>query len=631
MGRSRIRSGCVRAGTISLLVLGIHIALAHVAWAGQASYSPYAGEEFPRTVFWGDTHVHSSWSVDAGNSGNIRVTPDEAYRFARGEEIIAHNGMPVRLRRPLDFFLLSDHAEYLGVMPRLDAGDPLARSTEAGERWYKLRKQKKYLEIFREFGYSMLDNRDIIQNDALKKSVWQEVIANAERYNAPGVFTTFIGFEWTAIPDGNNRHRNVLFRDGAEEARQVVPYSSFDSLDPEDLWAYLSEYEEKTGGRALAIPHNSNVSGGQMFAVETVGGKPLDRDYAVRRMQYEPIIEVTQYKGDSETHPILSPDDEFADYETWDKANLGGRPMHPSQLPHAYARSALKLGLDLDARLGVNPFKFGMIGSTDSHTGMAAGEEDNFWGKFSNAEARADRWKKPFFPDMGDRSGSVQYYEWQMAASGYAAVWAHENTRAAIFDAMQRKETYATTGPRIVVRMFGGWNFEVGDEHTPDLAAKGYAEGVPMGGDLTSASKGQVPRFLIAANKDPEGANLDRVQVIKGWRDSGGELHERVYDVVVSGARKIGRDGRARERVGSTVDVDNARYTNSIGAAHLGIVWMDPDFHSQQPAFYYARVIEIPKPRWTAYDARYFGVRIGDEVPMVTQDRAYTSPIWYTP
>lgn len=618
-------------GLAVLAGLLVQIACASSALAGTKSYSPYAGEAFPRAVFWGDTHVHSSWSVDAGNSGNTRVTPDLAYRFARGEEITAHNGMRVRLRLPLDFFLLSDHAEYLGVMPLLDVGDPAARSTPTGERWYQLRKEKKYLALFREFGYSMLDNKDVLQNEGLKGSVWQNVIANAERYNDPGVFTAFIGFEWTSIPDGNNRHRNVLFRDGAKEARQVLPFSSFDSLDPEDLWAYLSEYERRTGGRVLAIPHNSNLSGGQMFAVESVSGEPLDRGYAEQRMRFEPIVEVTQYKGDSETHPILSPDDEFADYETWDLANLGGRKNRPEMLPASYVRSALGLGLGLAARLGVNPFKFGMIGSTDSHTGMAAGEEDNFWGKFSQNEARADRWSHPFFPDMGSRSPPEQYYEWQMAASGYAAVWARENTRAAIFDAMLRKETYATTGPRMVLRVFGGWDFESGDENTPDLAARGYAGGVPMGGDLTGAGDGQVPRFLIAAQKDPLGANLDRVQVIKGWRDAEGRLRERVYDVAVSGERKIGRDGRARRSVGSTVDIENASYVNSIGATELSAVWKDPEFDPKEPAFYYVRVIEIPKPRWTAYDARYFGVKLADEVPMVTQDRAYSSPIWYTP
>jgi hypothetical protein len=601
--------------------------------AGETSYSPYAGEEIPRQLLWGDTHVHSSWSVDAGNSGNTQVTPDDAFRFARGEEVEAHNGMKVRLRRPLDFFLLSDHAEYMGVMPRLDQGDKLARSTEAGERWYKFRKNKQYREIFKEFVFSMLDNKDVIDNKPLQASVWQDVIANAERYNDPGVFTAFIGFEWTAIPNGNNRHRNIIFADGAERTAQVVPYSSFDSLDPEDLWQYLSDYEEKTGGRVMAIPHNSNSSGGQMFAVETVSGEPIDRDYAERRMRFERLLEVTQYKGDSETHPFLSPNDEFADYETWVDTNLGGQLNKPSMLAHSYARSALGLGIDFEASIGINPFKFGMIGSTDSHTGFAAGAEDNFWGKFSSSEASADRWKKPFFPSLGpDRPPlPIQVYEWQMAASGYAAVWAHENTRTSIFEAMSRKETYATTGPRMVVRVFAGWDFEPGDEHTPDLAIKGYADGVPMGGDLTGAAKGQSPRLLIAALKDPEGANLDRVQVIKGVRDAKGNLTEQVYDVAVSGGRKIGADGRARDAVGSTVDIADASYVNSIGATSLSVVWQDPDFDRKEHAFYYVRVIEIPKPRWTAYDAKYFETKMGDEVKMVTQDRAYTSPIWYTP
>jgi len=597
----------------------------------ETSYSPYAGEDFPRQVFWGDTHVHSSWSADAGNSGNTRVTPAQAYRFARGEEIVSQGGMRVRLRRPLDFFLLSDHAEYLGVMPRLDAGDALARRTETGQRWYRWRQQGEYHQVFREFAFSMLDNRDRIDDAELTAAVWRDVIDNAERFNDPGNFTAFIGYEWTSIPDGNNRHRNVLFADGADRAAQVLPYSSFDSLDPEDLWAYLADYEDKTGGRVLAIPHNSNLSGGQMFALERVDGTPLDRDYARRRMRFERMVEVTQYKGDSETHPILSPDDEFADYETWYGSNLGGQVSDEATLPHSYARSALKLGLELERRLGINPFQFGMIGSTDSHTGMAAGEEDNFWGKFSKTEPRPDRWNQAFFPDLGRREIAVQYREWQMAASGYAAVWARHNTRAAIFDAISRRETYATTGPRIVVRMFGSYDFEPGDQHTPDLAALGYRRGVPMGGQLMPAQKGQIPHFLIAALKDPEGANLDRVQVIKGWLDGKGALHERVYDVAVSGKRKIGRDGRVKEDVGSTVDVAQATYSNEIGANQLRGVWTDPDFDATEPAFYYVRVIEIPKPRWTAYDARAFRVEMSEEVPMLTRDRAYTSPIWYRP
>ena len=619
-------------GRVSILSL-LFIALAPCrGLAETGSYSPYAGEDIPREVYWGDLHVHSSWSVDAGNTGNVRVTPDLAYRFARGEEISAHNGMRVRLRRPLDFFLLSDHAMYLGVMPRLDAGDPLARRTEGAERWYQLRQQGNYQQVFAEFGQSVLANEPAFEDRELLTAVWKDVVANAERYNDPGRFTAFIGYEWTATPNGNNRHRNVLFADGAARTGQQLPFSTFDSQDPEDLWAHLAKYEEQTGGRVLAIPHNSNVSAGQMFDVETVAGEPLDRDYAERRMRFERIVEATQYKGDSETHPVLSPDDEFADYETWSGGNLGGRVVPEGEnLEGSYVRSALKRGLALGAELGTNPYQFGMIGSTDSHTGMATGAEDNYWGKFTKTEANPERWSTGLFPETSAMRIPVQYYEWQMAASGYAAVWARENTRRSLFDAMARRETYATTGPRMVVRLFGGYDFEAGDEDTPDLAALGYREGVPMGGELPAAPKGRAPAFLVAALKDPEGANLDRVQVVKGWLDAKGGLHERIYDVAASGHRKIDRKGRVAEDVGSTVDVANASYTNSIGATSLRAVWRDPDFDPKQAAFYYVRVIEIPKPRWTAYDAKFFGVEMSEEVPMVVRDRAYTSPIWYAP
>jgi len=622
----------VKATLNASLIALAWLALSPWPSLAEGSYSPYAGERFPRNLYWGDTHVHSSWSVDAGISGNLKLDPDQAFRFARGEEIRAHNGMAVRLRRPLDFLLLSDHAEYLGVMPRLDAGDPLARSTEAGERWYWLRKENNTSELWVEFAASMLPGEDVIANAPLQASIWQDVIGNAERYNSPGLFTAFIGYEWTSTAGGNNLHRNVVFADGAEKTRQAIPYTSFDSFDPEDLWRALARYEAQTGGRVLAIPHNSNLSGGQMFATETRSGGALTPDYASRRARWEPLVEVTQYKGDSETHPFLSPDDEFADYETWGQGNLGGVRNEPWMFQHAYVRSALKLGLDLQSRLGTNPFKLGMIGSSDSHTGLAAAEEDNFWSKFSKTEPRADRWNEPFFPPK--TPGDVRYYEWQMAASGYAAIWAEENTRAALFDAMLRRETYATTGPRMVVRFFGGWSFEPGDELLPDVAVVGHAKGVPMGGDLSAPLEGAPkarPRFLASVLKDPEGANLDRVQIVKGWRDARGELHERIYDVVVSDGRRIGRDGRAKKRVGSTVDVESASYSNRIGAAHLAAVWEDSDFDPNESAFYYLRAIEIPKPRWTAYDQRYFGTKMDDGVPMTTQDRAYTSPIWYTP
>ena len=367
---------------------GLALVLDSVPALAETSYSPYAGEDFPRNLYWGDTHVHSSWSVDAGNMGNLRIGPDEAYRFARGEELTAHNGMRVRLRRPLDFFLLSDHAAYLGVLPRLDAGDELARSTETGERWYQLRQRGDMLGVFQEFADSFLRGVDVIANEPLEQAVWQDVIANAERYNQPGVFTAFIGYEWTASPSGTNLHRNVVFRDGPEKAGQLLPYSSLDSFDPEDLWRHLARYEDETGGRVLAIPHNTNLSAGQTFAVETRSGKPLSSEYARTRIRWEPLVEVTQIKGDSETHPLLSPDDEFADYETWD-SNIGGERNSPEELPGSYVRSGLKLGLQFEAALGVNPFKLGLIGSTDSHTGLATAEEDNYWGKFRSRRGQS--------------------------------------------------------------------------------------------------------------------------------------------------------------------------------------------------------------------------------------------------
>ena len=634
------------------------MALFLVSSVSAEDYSPYSAEDFPRNVYFGDTHVHSSWSADAGNMGNRRIGPDEVYRFARGETVTAHNGEPVRLKRPLDFLLLSDHAEYLGVMNMLDRDDPVLLATETGRRWSKWRKNGEHLKVFGEFGLALLKGVDAIQSDAVEETNWSRVVANADRWNEPGTFTAFIGYEWTSTPDGDNLHRNVILADDASLAGQVVPTSSIKDPTPESLWAWMAAYEEKTGGRVLAIPHNSNVSGGLMFALQDSRGEPIDRAYAEERARREPLVEVTQYKGDSETHPFVSPNDEFADYETWDRGALGRAGHEDSYYEFEYARPALKNGLVLEEAVGVNPFKFGLIGSTDAHTGLATAGEDNFWGKSTRTEAAADRWRVGLFPeppegdaphadaaraadgvleDFAAQTEAVQWYEWEMAASGYAAVWAKENTRAAIFDAMRRRETYATTGPRMTVRFFGGFGFEDGDQHTPDLAALGYAKGVPMGGDLTradrDAAKGwrKAPTFLVAALRDPEGANLDRIQIVKGWLDEKGEKHERVYDVALGGDREIDRKGRAKSKVGSTVDVENATWKNTIGASALTAFWKDPDFDKDERAFYYVRVIEIPKPRWTAYDAKKFGVEMSDDVPMVTQDRAYTSPIWFTP
>ena len=605
------------------LFLVLVLALPALSALAGEPYSPYIDHSYPSNVYWGDTHVHTALSGDAYALG-ARLMPDDAYRFAKGETVRPSGGEEVRLRRPLDFLMVSDHAENLGVLPRLAAGDGSVPTTGVSQRWAQaiaglppLRDilGAQDLDAFNRGIRLLSSTRDAhganyALDDRFRRSVWEEVIANAERHNDPGTFTAFIGYEWSARASRNKPrmiHRNVLYEGGPDEARQVVPFSRFDSSDPADLWAYLQDYEDRTRGKVLAIPHNANLSGGNMFKLSTYEGQPFTKAYAPTRSRWEPIVEVTQAKGDGETHPLISPTDEFADYET-----MGSPDAVAAQ---SYARSALKLGLGQEAELGVNPFKFGMIGSTDSHNALTAANEDNFWGSKGLSEPSRYRAET----------------QWERNAAGYAAVWATENTREALFSAMRRREVYASTGPRMTVRFFGGWDYAPDDAMRPDLARTGHAKGVPMGGDLTQAPREKAPSFLIRAVKDPDGANLDRVQVIKGWRDADGELHEKVHNVALSDGREENADGDI-EPVGNTIDVKDASYTNSIGDPELAVVWTDPDFNKDDLAFYYLRVLEIPTPRWTAYDAKFFGLTdLPDEIPMVTQERAYTSPIWYTP
>ena len=592
-------------------------------------YSPYAGRQYPTRVLWGDTHLHTAVSVDAGTM--CTVGQEDAFRFALGEEITTTHGQRAKLSRPLDFLVISDHAEMYGLMPKLKMGDPNILGQEKGQRWYDMLKSGDADETFKaamEIVASLSKPTPPIQADKIVRAAWKEYTSLADRYNNPGQFTALIGYEYTTM-GGNNLHRNVIFRGDATEANRTVPFSQFDSQNPEDLWQALDDFQKSTGGEVLSIPHNGNLSNGRMFSVNTFGGEPYTRELAELRARLEPVYEVTQIKGDGEAHPMLSPNDEFADYETWDKSNLNGtEAKEPEMIQYEYAREALKIGMQLERKLGVNPFKFGMIGSTDAHTAMAAVEEENFFGKHSGVEPEPNRWEhmvieapNPDFSVLG----------WQQAAGGYAGVWATENTREAIFDALQRKETYGTTGPRMTVRFFGGWNFEEADTQTRLPASAGYAKGVPMGGDLHDAPSGKAPSFLVAAMKDPYSGNLDRIQIIKGWVDAAGEHHERIYDVAVSDDRDINEDGRCKTPVGNTVDAQEATWINSIGEPELITVWTDPEFDAAQQAFYYARVIEIPTPRWTAYEAKRFGVTMAANVPMSTQERAYTSPIWYTP
>jgi hypothetical protein len=595
---------------------------------GKAEFSPYAGREYPTQVLWGDTHLHTAVSVDAGTMN--RLGQEDAFRFARGEEVTTTHGLRAKLSRPLDWIVVSDHAEMYGLMPRLLKGDPEILSQETGKRWYDSLKGGDRDQIFAtamEIVSTLSGDETPIASDKIVRDAWREYTALADRYNEPGRFTALIGYEWTAI-GGYNMHRNVIFRGDAGVANRTVPYSQYDSKNPEDLWKALAAFENETGGEVFSIPHNGNLSNGRMFTVETFDGKPLTREIAELRARMEPLVETTQIKGDSEAHPFLSPNDEFADYETWDRSNLNGTEVKKQEmLRWEYSREALKTGLMLEKSLGINPYKFGQVGSTDSHTSLSTAQENNFFGKHSGVEPEPQRWKHLVIeaPDP-----KLSIYGWQQAASGYAAVWATANTREAIFDAMERKETYATTGSRITVRFFGGWNFEDKDAQSRLPAGVGYAKGVPMGGDLPQASDGKSPTFLVGAMKDPLSGNIDRIQIIKGWQDASGELHEKVYDVVWSGDRKPGADGKL-PAVGNTVDVKSATWSNSIGSPELISVWTDPDFDAKERSFYYARVIEIPTPRWTAYEALRFGVEMSKEVPMITQERAYTSPIWYTP
>ena len=594
-------------------------------------YSPFINKAFPQNIYWGDTHLHTTYSPDADMVGNFNLGPDDAYRFAKGGQVQANNGMQAKLVRPLDFLVVADHSEYQGLMPLLRGGDPELLQNETGNRWYKWFNEgpEGQYKVFLEFAEDLNNNNGRIPFDKIARSTWDFMVETADEHNEPGRFTAFIGYEWTSTPRGNNLHRVVMFKDGADKAGQVVPFSSFDSADPEDLWAYMADYEAKTGGHVLSIPHNANLSNGLMYDTKRLNGKRLTAEYAKTRMRFEPLHEMTQMKGDSETHPKLSPEDEFADFERMDKANLTGTAaMTDEMLPGSYARSALRRGMELEKRLGSNPFKQGFIGSTDSHTSLATAGESNYFGKASLVEPGPDRWEHVLIQSLTD--DSLTTYAVDTSASGLAAVWATENTRSAIFEAMLRRETYATTGPRMLVRVFGGWDFDEDDIHRPDFAEHGYANGVPMGGDLSNGPDGKAPNFVVRAVRDPDGANLDRVQMVKGWMDASGQTYEKVYDIAWSDDRVQGEDGKVPP-VGDTVDVANASFKNTIGEALLFSHWTDPDFDSSQQAFYYVRVIEIPTPRWTAFDAKIFGVDMSEDTVMKLQERAYTSPIWYTP
>lgn len=560
-----------------------------------APYSPYANRAFPDEVFFGETHVHTALSADAGGGGTT-LLPRDAYRFARGEQVTSNTGQPVKLSRPYDFYMITDHTDAMGAISDIINGAPNILADAQGKDFHEKFSQggavaqQAAIELVGLFAQGKVsDALNYQPGDPSYASTWTDIVRAAEEFNEPGKFTTFIAYEWTSLVMGNNLHRNVIFRDGPERAGQVVPYTTtppMGSPNPRDLWAWMQNYEDATGGSVTAIPHNGNLSNGMMFALQDDfnNGEPYDPAYAEAREKFERLYEITQLKGDGETHPLLSPTDEFADFERWDWGNLDmSEAKTPEMMPAEYPRTALANGFKLEGDLGTNPFKVGFVGGSDAHTALSTPDQDNFWGKFTAYEPNPERSNHI---SKENKDLGISYNASQYITAGLTAVWATENSRAAIYDSMVRREAYGTTGTRIRLRFFGGWDFAATDIVGRNLAKVGYAKGVPMGSDLLAAPDATTaPTFLVYALRDPMGANLDRVQIVKGWLDGDGNPQEQVYDAAWSDGRVPGADGKL-PGVGSTVDLSVPSWTNTIGAPELGTVWADPDFDPALKAFY---------------------------------------------
>jgi hypothetical protein len=610
----------IRCGLV-IMVLGVGFGVL-AATPGFAQGNP------ERTAYFGQTHVHTSWSFDAYVFGNTITGPEEAYKYALGQPTKHPGGYTVQLKRPLDFQAVTDHAEYVGTV-RL-ANDPssaISKLPIADE--LKVRSKDDIQKVYLFLGASMLKNQPIkeLLDPEVQGSIWKQTVAIADKYYQPGKFTTFAGYEWTSTPNNMNLHRNVIFEDTKKVPE--VPFTSIDSTHPEDLWTWM-DAQRRAGNELLAVSHNANLSDGAMFPLDVDSkGRPIDAAWAQDRMNNEPLSEITQLKGTSETHPSLSPNDEFANFEILTYL-LGGTTRAP-RVHGSYIREAYQNGLGMQDAHGYNPYKFGIVGASDSHDTVVAYEASNFFGGHGLVDATPQA-------RLGGKETAGLAND-QVSVSGLGGVWAEENTRESIFAAMQRKETFGTSGPRIKVRLFGGWNFTADVLKQRDWVKGGYANGVSMGGDLPPLN-GRAPTFIVWAVKDPDEANLDRIQIVKGWTKSG-QIFEKIYDVAWSGNRKLTRapiqralfsgDELTLPPVGDTVDIKNATYKNTIGAVELKTVWTDPDFDPSLHAFYYARVLQIPTPRWTTYDAKTLGVPPPSNVPATIQDRAWTSPIWYTP
>ena len=585
--------------------------------------SASAKDKNERVLLWGDTHLHTKYSGDAYALRNWSVTPDDAYRFAKGEPVAhAFSKARMQLKTPLDFLVVTDHAEYMGVMQLVENNSEALAKTEIGKILFKNRDDGDLRKSFVLLASSL--NNDKPEKGLLTKEIrqpiWDIITSAADRHNDPGAFTALIGWEWSSLPQGANLHRIIFTPDNAASAQQYLPFSSLSDNRPEGLWNWLDKMSKTNNARFVAIPHNSNISLGRMFSDVKSDGTPIDAAYAQMRMKWEPVVEMVQVKGTSETHPSLSPEDPFAGFELYEKVMDFTRKIEGgSGVRGNYARDSLRRGLEIEQTAGENPYKFGMIGATDSHTGLATAEEDNFGGKYPLDGIPSNKFDQELTPNA---------YGVDMNAQGLAAIWADENTRDGVYDAFRRKEVYATSGPRIQLRFFGGWSFSDADARSADLAKVGYQKGIPMGGDLPPAPANKAPSFIIHAAKDPKGANIERIQVVKGWVDASGQSYERVYDVVLSDER-VAKGAQITSPIRSTVSVEHATYTNEVGAVQLSAKWTDPDFDASQNAFYYARVLEIKTPRHSVYDAvamqRVHPEKYAGEI----QERAYSSPIWY--
>ena len=579
----------------------------------------FAAEKNPeKEAYFGQTHQHTSWSLDAYILGNTVAGPAESYQFAMGKAIKHPAGFMVQLKRPLDFHGVTDHAEYVGMLSLAnDPKSPVSKLPIASK--LKVHSPSDVMRIFQWMAGSLAKGEKIepLLQPELTNEVWRNNTAIANQYYKPGTFTTFCAYEWTSMPGNQNMHRNVFFKDCGK--LPPAPFSAIDSDKPEDLWTWL-ETQRKQGNEALAISHNANLSNGLMFPVDVDSkGRPIDAAWAQQRMANEPLTEIKQVKGQSETNPGLSPNDEFANFEVMNY--LIGLDNSFSKLQGSYIRQAYQNGLALQDTRGFNPYKMGVVGAGDSHNTATNYSQSNYFGDHGEVDATPEKRL------AGTVASGMNIL--QTGTSGLAGVWAEENTREALFAAMQRKEVFGTSGVRIKVRMFGGWEYPSDTLHARDWVKVGYARGVPMGGDLPEM-RSKAPQFIVQAVKDPDDGNLDRIQVVKGWTKNG-QIFEKIYDVAWSGDRKIDPATGKLPPVGSTVNIKDATYTNTIGSVELKTLWSDPEFDPSLNAFYYARVLQIPTPRWSTYDAKKLGILPPSDVAAEIQERAWTTPIWYSP